>query len=644
MKRRIGITRSTATGLGVAVCAAVAGVALAAVGGVLDTRFGNNGTVVTAIGGAGINEARAVAVQVDNKIVVAGYAPDSFIGGAHFTLARYNTDGTLDTTFSADGIVTTVVNSAKIEYAKAIAIQPDGMILVAGYNNTGGATPGNFVLIRYDENGMPDTTFDGDGNTDGVIANTIQGSPYDISEAHAIALQPDGKILLAGTSSDGSNFDTALVRYNTDGSLDTTFDTGGNSDGIVITPGGDGFIQAVALQPDGKILVAGGLSGGVTGNDIVVHRYTSSGVLDTTFSGDGIASFDIGTNSTDNAYALAVQPDGMILVAGSTDSGGTTDFVLLRLDDTGALDPAFDTDGIVITDFPITSSGPNDVVKSVVVQPDGKILAGGDVQADAGDAAIRNLALARYNNDGSLDATFSGDGSATTSVNAGPDLGHGLALRAAGFINLAGATLATDFDFLIAQYLANDADGNNTAESWDVTPDAFDFTDVGPGGVTTSSLQVSNTIAVSGLGTGIVAPVKVSGGEYSLNGGAWTTLPGYVANGDTLSVRHTAAGTSGTLTGTTLTVGGLHAPNNLAMATGCGYAETFTSITSGFSPDPLPPPGGVTGPTAACSYTDPLPSPTSHVVRGGHDSGAAGWPMLMLLGVLALRRRHPAAC
>ncbi|HEY0663021.1 MAG TPA: delta-60 repeat domain-containing protein, partial [Thiobacillaceae bacterium] len=139
MKRRIGITRSTAIGLGLA---AVAGVALAAVGGVLDTRFGNNGTVTTAIGGAGINEARAVTIQVDNKIVVAGYAPAALVGGAHFTLTRYNTGGTLDTTFSADGIVTTVVNSTKLEYATAIAIQPDGKILVAGSNNTGGSTPG----------------------------------------------------------------------------------------------------------------------------------------------------------------------------------------------------------------------------------------------------------------------------------------------------------------------------------------------------------------------------------------------------------------------------------------------------------------------------------------------------------------------
>lgn len=640
MKRRIGITRSTATGLGVAACAAFAGVALAAVGGVLDTRFGSNGTVVTATGGAGSNEANAVAIQVDNKIVVAGYGPDAFIGGAHFTLARYSTSGTLDTTFSVDGIVSTVVNSAKIEYAKAIAIQPDGMILVAGYNNTGGSTPGNFVLIRYDQNGVPDTTFNGDGDSDGVITTAIQGSPYDNSEARALALQPDGKIVLAGTSWGGGNFDAALVRYNTDGSLDTTFDTGGNNDGIVITPGGAGFIYAVALQPDGKILVAGSLSGGVTGTDMVVQRYTSGGVLDTTFSGDGIASFDIGTNSTDNAYALAVQPDGMILVAGSTNSGGSTDFALLRLDDTGTLDPAFDTDGIVVTDFPLTSgTGPGDVVKSVVVQPDGKILVGGDRMADATDPLVRDFALARYNSNGSLDTTFDGDGRATTSVSTDRDLGQALALRATGLINLAGTTVATSFDFLVAQYVANDADGNNAAESWDVTPDAFDFTDVEP--VAPSSLQASNTVAVSGLGTGIVVPVKVSGGEYSLNSGAWTTLPGYVTNGDTLSVRHTAAGTAGTLTGTTLTVGGLHAPNNLALATGCGYAETFTSTTSGAGT--LPPPGGISGPTAACSYTDSLPPPPGHVIRGGHDSGAAGWPMLALLGLLALRRRNSVA-
>lgn len=634
MKRRIGITRSTAIGLGLA---AFAGVALAAaVGGILDTGFGGDGTVVTATGGVGDNEANAIAIQVDNKIVVAGYGPDEFTGGAHVTLARYNTGGTLDTTFSVDGIVTTVVNSAKLEYAKAVAVQPDGMILVAGYNNTGGATPGNFVLIRYDQNGVPDATFDGDGNTDGIIITAIQAAREN-SEARALALQPDGKILLAGTSWQSATFDTALVRYNSDGSLDTAFDTGGDSDGIVITPGGAGFIHAVALQPDGKIVVAGGLSGGVTGTDIVVQRYTSSGVLDATFSGDGIASFDIGTNSTDNAYALAVQPDGMIVVAGSTNSAGTTDFVLLRLDDTGALDSSFDGDGIVVTDFPLTGSGPSEVVKSVVVQPDGKILVGGDAQADAIMPTIRNFALARYLSDGSLDITFSADGRVTTSASADRDLGQALALRASGRIDMAGTTTTTNFDFLVAQYLANDVDGNGTAEGWDVTPDAFVFAD--NTGATASSVQVSNTVTVAGLGTDIVVPVHVAGGEYSLNGGAWTSLPGYAANGDTLSVRHTAAGTDGTNTTTTLTVGGLHAPNNIVLATGCGYADSFTSTTLFGTPSP---PIETSGPTAGCAYDDGLPTPRN-VIRGGHDDGgAAGWPALVLLGLLALRRRQPA--
>lgn len=627
MKRRIGMTRSTAIGLGLA---AATGVARAAVGGVLDTSFGSGGTVVTATGGA-----NAVAIQVDNKIVVAGYGPDDFIGGSHFTVARYDTRGALDTSFSADGIVTTVVSATKLEYATAVAIQPDGKILVAGYNDTSDSNPGNFVLIRYDQNGVPDTAFDGDG----IVVTPIPASGPN-SRAEAMALQADGKIVVVGASGNGV-WDIVLVRYNADGSLDTSFDTGGDGDGIVIAPGGGSFMNAVAVQPDGRIVVAGSSIGGASGSDVIVQRYTSGGVLDTTFSGDGIASFNVPDSVSGGAYALALQPDGHIVVAGTTGSAGTIDFLLLRFDTGGALDTTFDGDGVVVTDFPFTGgSDPVNRGRALVIQPDGRILIVGDTYANNVDPSARDLALARYNADGTPDNTFSLDGRATTSVSNGRDYGNAVALRASGRIVVGGSALTSSSNSLVAQYLANDADSNDVAESWDVTPDAFDFTDVDA--VAASSLQLSNTITVSGLGTGIAVPVKVSGGEYSLNSGAWTAAPGYVVNGDTLRVRHTAAGTAGTMTGTTLTVGGLRAPNNNALATGCAYAETFTSITSGVGSPP--PPGGITGPTAACNYTDPLPSPASHVIRrGSGGGGAAGWPALMLLGLLALRRRQSTA-
>jgi uncharacterized delta-60 repeat protein len=281
--------------------------------GDLDTTFGTGGKVTTAVG-LGDDEAFSVVLQSDGKIVAAGY---SYNGSNYvFAVDRYNIDGSLDTTFDTDGKVTTAVGSGT-DVATSVVLQSDGKIVVAGYSYNGSNY--DFAVVRYNTNGSLDTTFD----TDGKVTTAI-GSSTD--RATSVVLQSDGKIVVAGWSYNGSNNDFAVVRYNIDGSLDTTFDT----DGKVTTAVGLGedFAISVVLQSDGKI-VAAGVSNNGTNDDFAVVRYNTNGSLDTTFDTDGKVTTAIGSG-TDRANSVVVQSDGKIVAAGYSNNGTNVDFAVVR--------------------------------------------------------------------------------------------------------------------------------------------------------------------------------------------------------------------------------------------------------------------------------------------------------------------------
>ena len=259
--------------------------------GTLDTTFGTTGVVTTSIGSSA--RANAIVLQADGKIVAAGSTWNGV--NYNFALVRYNMDGSLDTTFDTDGVVTTTIGSGNDE-ANAIVLQADGKIVAAGSNY-------DFALARYNTNGSLDTTFD----IDGVVTTNI-GSSVDI--IYDIALQPDGKIVAAGFANNGISDNIALARYNTNGSLDTTFDTDGVVTTTLIASSSDA--NAIALQSDGKIVVAGIAYGP---SSFVLARYNTNGSLDTTFDTDGVVITDIGSND-DIAYTIALQTDGKIVVAG----------------------------------------------------------------------------------------------------------------------------------------------------------------------------------------------------------------------------------------------------------------------------------------------------------------------------------------
>jgi uncharacterized delta-60 repeat protein len=365
--------------------------------GSLDTSFDGDGKLTTNFSSSNPTGYRVVAsndfgysviVQADGKILLAGSS------GANFALARYNTNGSLDTSFDGDGKVTTSLGSS---YATAysVVIQQDGKILLGGKHRE------DFALARYNSNGSLDTGFDGDG----TLTTDIGLSSVDAG--YSVAVQADGKILLAGSS----RVNSALARYNTNGSLDTSFDGDGK-----VTTGFDAFSNVVSrsviVQADGKILLGGDRDNGSGLRDFVLVRYNSDGNLDTTFDGDGKLTTDFGGPLVnDFGTSVAVQVDGKILLggySGSEFSTGGTVFALARYNSDGSLDTSFDGDGKLTTKF---SASSNDYGYSVIVQADGKILLGG-YSGGGPSTGLADFALARYNTDGSLDTTFSPPGGA----------------------------------------------------------------------------------------------------------------------------------------------------------------------------------------------------------------------------------------
>ena len=328
--------------------------------------------VATAIG-AGSDLGDTILVQPDGKFLVVGYSDNG--SNMDVAVTRYNADGTLDTSFDGDGIVTTAIGAGE-DRAHGATLQADGKIVVSGRTHNG--SDWDFFLIRYNSDGTLDTSFD----TDGIVTTDFGGS-NDV--ARSVAVQANGKIVQVGN--DGN--DVAVVRYNSDGSLDTSFDT----DGKVVTPVGVGFDYAndVVIQPDGKILVAGQSNNG-SSTDFAVLRYNTDGSLDASFDGDGIVAISFGSVN-DSASDIALQADGKIVVAGFSNNGADVDFAVARLNADGSLDTSFNTDGKVTTAI---GSG-DDYGNAVTLQTDGKILVAGRSHNGSDD----DFAVVRYNTDGS---------------------------------------------------------------------------------------------------------------------------------------------------------------------------------------------------------------------------------------------------
>ena len=377
--------------------------------GDLDSSFATDGTVTTDFGTAAA--ARAVAPALGGKIVVAGGA------GGDFALARYQPDGTPDTSLDADGEQTTDFGGQDV--ANGVVVQANGKIVAVGVSD------GDFALVRYKGGGKLDPSF-------GEVTTDVGGTDV----AMDVVRLADGRFVVVG----GSDQDFAVVRYSFKGDPDSTFGTQGT---VVTDVGGNDRAEAAAVQSDGRVVVAGS-----SGSDFALARYNTNGSLDASFDGDGLVTTDFG-GGQDAAFDLAIQPDGKIVVAGTTAQGGSSDFAVARYNpdgsldvSSGSLDAGFGVDGRVTTDF--GGAGAEGASGIALQQNAGIVAVGG---------ALSDFALARYDSGGDLDPSFGTAGKLTTDFS-GVDAAEALLLQADGRIVVVGTTSAGD-DFALARYLGD---------------------------------------------------------------------------------------------------------------------------------------------------------------------------------------------
>ncbi len=355
---------------------------------ILDITFGAGGIVRTDLS-ANQDEIGDIAFQADGKIIAAGYVQAHGLG-----LVRYNSNGTLDSSFGVGGVVL----SNLIPYgAEAVAVQPDGKIVVAGDTYTT-ETLYDFAVARFNSDGSPDSNF----GTGGRVTRDFGVNHYD--NLSDVLIQPDGKIIAVGGSYAINNqayTDITLIRFNNNGTVDTDFGMGGW--GRADFGYGD-YAYSALLLSNGKILV-GGFSRNVGSlDDLTVVRFNADGSLDTTFGTSGRAVADI--FGQDAIVDMVLQPDGKIVGAGYSNRDSNIDIAVVRFNADGSLDSGFGVNGKQTTSFQTNS---DESANAVALQPDGKIVVAGYTKI-LGQGT--DFVVARYNPNGSPDGSFDGDGKA----------------------------------------------------------------------------------------------------------------------------------------------------------------------------------------------------------------------------------------
>ncbi len=402
-----------------------------AAAGDLDPRFDGDGKLSTKVSANdfGFDSAKAVLGQPDGKIIAVGESESKI------ALVRYLTNGVLDATFGAGGILTTALTEDDYFYVTDAALQPDGKIVVVGQVYTATNSSYDLVVARYLTNGVLDASF-------GAGGLAIHDLGMDDS-GEAVALQSDGRIVVAayGYNSSPSQNLFAVLRLLTNGVPDSDFS--GNGLAEAVFSGSDvAHPSAIALQPDGKIAIAG-YTFASSVSQIALARFQANGTLDGSFGAGGVVSTSLGAT---NAYAdgVAIQADGRIVVAGVASLNFDGWLLAVRYQTNGALDLSFNTDGMAL------SAGAG--AAAVTLQPDGKILMAGYVDNDTG--------LFRYDTNGSPDASFGTGGLVQTGLGPAQDSAAALALQADGKIVVAGSAffpVTSDRRFVLARYVGDTA-------------------------------------------------------------------------------------------------------------------------------------------------------------------------------------------
>lgn len=412
--------------------------------GDLDPTFGSGGVTFTdffELADAGTD----MVLLPDGRIVEVGLGFD-LATHFDFAVARYSADGQTDPAQpGGDRVLIDFADAgeSRTDEAWGVARQADGKLVVAGLTAYG--TNSDFALVRLDGDLRLDPGF-GDG---GRVRTDFGG----FDRAEAVAIQPDRKILVVGSSSRPDNtYAIALARYNPDGTLDAGFGTGGR---LVTTLGRTkATANDVALQPDGKILIVGHAL--PRGQELAVARLHPDGRLDASFGTGGVALL---ATLPGLGEAVTLTPDGRIVVAGMVSRGGKGDFAVWRLLPDGALDPAFGDHGRVVTDF----ANGSDWARAVALTPDGRILVGGTTETDPTDPFSGDFALALYDSKGRLVPGFGSGGLVTNDFSGAFDRIEALVPVPGRRVLAGGRSDADSSDFALARYLGGARCDDNPA-------------------------------------------------------------------------------------------------------------------------------------------------------------------------------------
>ena len=420
----------------------------------LDNTFGTNGTVRNYITGGDSSDdvATSIAIQPDGKIVVTGFTAGPSALSNLFAVARYNSNGTPDTTFG--GVFKPNLNSGFILAgsddwtAASVLIQSDGKIVVAGSadlspNLNASINQYEFGLYRFNSNGTIDSSF----GQFGEAQTSIFGGDYGADHAYAAALQDDGKIIVAGASADSSKTAFALACFNSDGTIDKSFGTNGTVRNYIASA--DTFIDeahSVAIQSDGKIVAAGWSEDpyAATPQAFALARYNSNGTLDSTFGSGGTVRVAVPLPGIPNevglAYSVAALPDGKILAGGYCSDSG---FAVIKFNSNGSIDNTFGVLGAATTNIS-GSDGTGDVALSMAVGSDGQIALAGhsSMSGNGGDV----FAVACFDSNGFLEKNFATNGSTIANIIGGDgsdDKANAVAIQSDGKIVAAGYSEGT---------------------------------------------------------------------------------------------------------------------------------------------------------------------------------------------------------
>ena len=447
--------------------------------GILDTTFGTGGKVTSSVTGSSVDVGNAMAIASDGSIFVAGSTGTSL----DFVIAKYTSSGQLDTSFGTTGFSVVDIGSA-YDSASSITVLPSNSILIGG--TTGSGSSENFALIKLLSNGTLDTSF----GTSGKVTTNFTGNNRDSSQGMAISR--NGEIYLSGLVSTAGAIDFGVAKYTALGALDQTFSGDGlltidvpNSNGVSDTDDA----HAIALHPDGSIILGGYYDGTPVVSTLV--KISASGVLDSTFDQDGKVSTDFFSGYSEQINAIAVSLSGDIYVAGDgyNPDGSNTNFFVGKYTSTGALDLTFSSDGKAYADF----FGGTDVATSVAVLADGTVLAGGTITA----TDTRNdFGLVKFTAAGLVDTSFGTNGKVTTSFSIGHDVATAMGITLSGSIILggySGYSAGISGDFAVVKYSGSTPVTSTTSTS---TSSTTSTTLVQNSNVTAATTTTSSTSVI----------------------------------------------------------------------------------------------------------------------------------------------------